>query len=212
MKSFCIPFLMLSLLSGLSCLAQLQVGIKAGPSLSNIHYKQLEPFGGNYMVLFYHGGLFAHLPLGKRFALRTELQYSKEGWKSSRITSPGKSRQSLHYINLPLLAGFSPVKDLSLLLGPQVGWMARANGRADDNTTNITGRFKRFSLSLVIGAAYQINSRLGVELRYNHGLTRIISLPPWDGVLSALVDDWYNRVGQVSVNYRVIEKKGVFSY
>lgn len=208
MKTLCIPFLILSLLSGLPCLAQLQVGIKAGPSLSNIHYKQVESFGGNYIVLFYHGSLVAHLPLGKRFAFRPELLYSKEGWKSSRITSPGKSRQSLHYINLPLLVDFSPVKDFSLLLGPQVGWMARANGRADGNTTNITGRFKRFSLSLAIGAAYQINSRLGVELRYNHGLTPIISLPPRDGILSALVDDWYNRVGQVSVSYRVI-KKGV---
>lgn len=145
-----------------------------------------------------HLGVVAEIVLTDKFSVQPELLYSGQGFKEETIS--GDNTTKLGYINIPIMAKYYIVDNLSLEVGPQFGFLASAK---NDEVDDIKDTFKGFDFGLNIGAGYKLSSGLNFALRYNLGLSQIsedLSVNPF---LADLIEifDIKNSVFQLSVGY-----------
>ncbi|HNV51349.1 MAG TPA: porin family protein, partial [Tenuifilaceae bacterium] len=95
-----------------------------------------------------------------------ELMFSQAGCK---FDADGDPKLKLNYIVLPIIVKYS-FGAINLQAGPQLGFLLSAEDDGDD----IKEFLKPIDLGLNIGAGYQIMENLGVEARYNLGLSNIV--------------------------------------
>lgn len=121
---------------------------------------------------------------------------------------PDKDPISLHYIAVPLLAGVTLGKHLSVVAGPEFGYLVSTNARAKSGGFWGLNDYKDFDLGVDMGATYNINDAMGVALRYNHGFRDLIEGYLYDryGQLEGHFKGVRNRVFQASVSYRLYRK------
>jgi hypothetical protein len=171
----CIPFLAHS--QGMS------IGARVGMNLANVYSK-------DYLESDYKPGIhlagYANFPLKGGLYFSPEITYSQQGYKatfrdfgpSSPIT--GEADINLHYLNIiPISAKwyFGSSRMISVLFGPQMGWLltARAKGEVDGESINteVIGAFKKFDISAVVGIGADLKSGLNFGWRMNLGLSDI---------------------------------------
>ncbi|MBG8554349.1 porin family protein [Hymenobacter guriensis] len=136
-------------------------------------------------------GLTARLPLtaSGRLALQTELAYAGLGFHLKAASGNYVAfRERLHYLQLPVLMQLR-LSRLWLEAGPQVSyllghrWLDGPGGLLGSPNiyTDNTEKFHRWDFSAVVGAGYQLTDKLGVGLRYAHGLTPVYQPVSADG-------------------------------
>jgi hypothetical protein len=102
------------------------------------------------------------------------------------------SKVKLDYVNVPLQLQYMFDKGFRIQTGPQLGILAAANVKQGDSKTDVKESFKTAELGCTIGASYVSEAGLGIDGRYNHGITRINEN---DGI------NLYNRGFQVGLFY-----------
>jgi hypothetical protein len=114
-----------------------------------------------------HAGLLGHIHLNHQFALQPEIMYSMQGAKLGNTTI------ELDYINVPLLVQYMFNNGFRMQAGPQVGVLI--NSRARNNVSvNISDSYKPVDVGLSFGVGFiHSATSLGIDLRYNLGLTDI---------------------------------------
>lgn len=140
-----------------------------------------------------HLGGFANIKFNKMFAIQPELMYSMEGakWKTETSTTVlgteyyAKSKYSVttHKLIVPIMFQFTPIRELTLEAGPQLGFNLSMKGHLDFET-NIAGQsnydddidydsddYNTFELGLALGARFNIAKNMSVGARYVYGLT-----------------------------------------
>ncbi|MHA4809011.1 porin family protein [Flavitalea flava] len=146
--------------------AQLNFGIKGGSNITTIRdVNEFAPW-----KISYYAGLYATLPINKKFFLDAELYYSRKGNKITVVRGLGNFR--IDYLCAPLLAGFNLSKKLSILLGPEFGFLVRV--RTADYSPDIN-EFARFDLGLDGGLSYKAGKRLSLDIRYVYGLMPLLA-------------------------------------
>ena len=150
--------------------SDMKFGVKAGYINSNI----TGDFEGDATSSFYLGGL-VDFAVSEKFHVQPELLYSMEGAKDA----------ALNFIRIPIMAKYYVMEGLSLQAGPQLGFVAGG----DDIKDNV----KSLDYGLGIGAAYELESGLFFDARYNAGLANISDI---DGV------DANTTSFQVGLGYR----------
>lgn len=140
-------------------------GLKAGANASNITNQDTK--------IGYHLGALAHIHMGPSFAIQPELVYSNQGAKHT--LSNGTHNLNLNYVNIPLLFQYMAGTGLRLQTGPQVGFLTSVEDKLNGNVTNhyTASNFKNTEFAWTFGIGYQGNSGLGVDGRYNLGLSNI---------------------------------------
>ena len=179
--------------------AQINFGVKVGGNLANISGVIGENSGLDYgdlakvtpsqsMKLGLNAGVFAEYMVMPMLGVQVEANFSMQGVNSkvestsalAGIASTTKFAWSVNYVNVPILAKshFGPI---SAYVGPQLGFATGFNVK----TTTISGdkkttendeypdEYNSFDLSLVLGAQYKITENIGVDARYNIGLTNV---------------------------------------
>lgn len=123
-------------------------GLKAGVDFASMHGK----FDGNSYsedeTGFYAGG-FADIAVSDKFHLQPELLYV--------------SVNSINQIQIPVLAKFPVVEDLSLLAGPDFGFLLDAG----EGT-------KTLNFGLDLGLTFDLNENFSLDGKYNLGLSNLI--------------------------------------
>lgn len=151
--------------------AQVSFGAKAGINVSGMHYDDLSLDFKNLVGL--QAGVLAQVKLCDRFVLRPELLYSSKGYKLEKSeTLPIGLTNRLNYIALPILAGYSPVKGLQVLAGPEFAYLVAARAKTNIGTNDVTDTYKKFDIGIAGGVAYTFYKGLGAEVRYTHGLIK----------------------------------------
>ena len=147
---------------GFAANAQVAFGVKAGLNLSNLKGdgESLDSKAG------FNAGGFATIPVSSMFAVQPEILFSVEGAKQDEI------KYNLNYINIPVMFQYRNSGFIGEL-GPQIGILASAKAKLDDETADIKDGFKSTNFALVIGAGYQLTNGLGFGVRYNLGLSSI---------------------------------------
>jgi hypothetical protein len=179
-------FLLFFIAISISSLAQrrtAELGIKAGVNIANFDddiYTRDSRVG-------FHGGILIHVPVKPKLAIQPEIVYSQQG---AEFTS---GKQKLDYINIPFLFQYLFANGFRLQTGPQIGVLVNSefesnNGLEVDNENN----YKKTDGAWVIGFSFISSSRLGVDARYNIGLSDIAK---GNG-------DVMNRVWQIGMFYQ----------
>ena len=144
-------------------------GIKGGLNASSI---SSNPGNSDLKTkIGFNVGLLAHVHTSNpRWAIQPEIYYSLEGAKSK---SNNDVSYGLGYLNIPVLAQFMFDNGFRIEAGPQVGFLMNANYKVNNTTTNTKNSYTKANFSIPLGLGYLSNSGLGVDARYNFGISDI---------------------------------------
>lgn len=166
-----------------------QFGIKAGVNVASLHSNTI--YNMDPRTSIYAGGL-VHIHLNKYFAVQPELLYSCQG--TSQMTDGGKITWRLNYVNLPVLLQYMFDNGFRLQTGPQLGLLASAREKLNGVISNVQNYYTTADLSWSFGAGYLTPSGLGIDARYNVGISNINN--------TGGHDELQNRVFQVGLFYQ----------
>ena len=149
---------------------QASIGLKAGLNIANLSNSSGYDMGSK---LGFNGGLLAHIHLNPSLALQPEAVYSGQG---AKYTVSGEEHTlSLNYVNIPLQLQYMFNNGFRLQTGPQVGFLASVKDKVGSSETDFftSQDFKTVDFSWSAGLGYLSTSGLGVDGRYNFGISNI---------------------------------------
>lgn len=143
---------------------QTHFGLKAGVNASGVDITNGDDYTSK--AGFNLGGL-AHIHITRHFALQPEIVYSLQGGQDDNV------KLNLHYVNIPLLAQYMTNDGFRLQTGPQLGFLTSAKTKTGDLEINRKDDLSAVDFSWSFGAGYLFPSGLGIDARYNHGISNI---------------------------------------
>ena len=149
--------------------AQVSYGVKGGLNLANIVGDDAE---GAKAKVGYHAGLFAGIPVADKFSIQPELVYSAQGAKYEEAGEDDINFNS-NYLNIPVLAKYTTASGFYGETGPQLGFLLSAKAKQNDEKVDVKEFYKSTDFSWAFGIGYKTSSNLGIDLRYNLGLSSI---------------------------------------
>jgi hypothetical protein len=200
--------LVLILIAGVSFAtahAQIQFGVKAGANLSTFTGNDAQ---GVKSLAGFNGGVFANIPIAKSFSFAPEILYSTKGgkWDSTDYTPA----YSLHanYLDIPLLFKYKHSSGFNVETGPQIGFLLSAKVKADGVSTDAKNDFKSTDFAWDFGIGYDLsNIPVGIELRYNLGISNIENNSNNSGSGSSSSGSVHNSVFQLGLRYTLFGAK-----
>ncbi len=151
--------------------AQIQFGVKAGLNLANLSVSPKDAGTSlSFQPSFNAGGLVS-IPIVSNFKLQPEVVYSAQG--SSVKTSGESGHYNFGYINIPVLFKYQDPSGFFAEIGPQVGFLLSAKAKSGGNSVDLKDEVKSTDFAGVLGIGYLSSINLGVDARYNLGLTNI---------------------------------------
>src|SRR6266498_522666 len=113
--------LMLLLLIGESLSAQSYTAIKAGVGFANLRFKNAgDPYQGRTT---WYGGFMVHNDFNNQFFFQPEFLFSLRGYHEPATATTNSANIAFGYLSIPLLAGYKPLNNLSIMIGPEPGYM-----------------------------------------------------------------------------------------
>lgn len=142
-----------------------ELGIKGGVNLADFNGNA----NSNSSRTGFHIGALIHIhTLNPKLAIQPEIMFSTQG--ASFVDGTDK----IDYINIPFLLQYLGRGGLRLETGPQVG--ALVSAKFEDNNGveyDIKNQIKQSDLSWAFGIGFLSHTGLGIDARYNLGLSDI---------------------------------------
>lgn len=160
--------------------AQMYVGAKAGISGSWIPGTVI--IGDETVVphIGFIGGVSAGYDFGELFSVETGLYFTNKGHSDRRL-EVGKYDRDLQYLILPLMGGVKFYDEkLTLLFGPQFGYLVASNVKEGDIKIKSMEGCNRFNIGLAAELHYMFMDSLGVNVRVDSGLNKTFKIPAED--------------------------------
>jgi hypothetical protein len=147
-----------------------KIGIKAGLNIASTTNSEGDQSDNKAGL---NAGLLAHIHLTPEWAIQPEIVYSSQGAKYT--TSQAEHQLNLNYINVPVQLQYNFDNGFRIQTGPQVGLLINANDKVNGNETGIftSDDFKKTDFSWTFGLGYLTYSGLGLDARYNLGISNI---------------------------------------
>ena len=158
-------------------------GIKAGVNVASMDVKDGVDFDSQ---AGFNVGALAHVHLSPHFAVQPEVVYSQQGGKD------GNDKWKINYVNVPVLAQYMAGNGFRFETGPQLGIKASSKIKSGDVEVE-NHDVNTLDFSWAIGASYITSANVGLDARYNVGLTNINT---------ASSPEVRNRVFQVDLFYQ----------
>lgn len=157
------------LIAGIVNAQHVNFGIKGGLNLYNIQNDNNSKYD---MKTGFHLGLLGHIHLDPSIAVQPELVYSSQG---AKYTSNNlEYKLNLGYINLPVMLQYMFNNGFRLEAGPQLGFLISAKSDVNNASVDVKDNFKTIDFGVGLGVGYiKPSTGLGVDLRYNAGLSNI---------------------------------------
>ncbi|MDQ6610446.1 MAG: PorT family protein, partial [Bacteroidota bacterium] len=146
-------------------------GLKGGLNLSSIDNNTTANFSSR---LGYHLGGLVHIPVSSQIAVQPEVVYSSQGAKYT-VSNGAEHTLQLNYINIPVMLQAKVGNGFYAEAGPQIGLLTGVADKLNNVETGFFSSqdFKKSDVAIGFGLGYQGLSGLGVDARYNLGLTNI---------------------------------------
>lgn len=183
-------FFVFLFLCSFTVLGQTQLGIKAGFNINDIS-DDAAPNNTATRVGF-HGGLLVHIHATRNLAIQPELVYSSQGAKYTLNNFNGDVETG--YLNIPVLLQYMARNGFRLQTGPQLGILLDGKiERNNGSTTNLKPIMNEADFSWAFGVGYLSRTGLGVDARFNLGITDVFEQGGRDS---------QNRVWQIGLFYQ----------
>jgi hypothetical protein len=191
-RIFCVV-LASSFMALVSNAQQTQFGLKAGANIASVGVDDGDDYDSK--AGFHVGGL-AHIHITQHFAVQPELTYSAQGGKDG-----DNLKLKLNYINIPVLAQYMTLDGFRFETGPQIGFLASAKRKVNDVEFDVKDDLESLDFSWAFGVGYLFPGAngLGVDVRYNLGISNISE----DNTYQAR-----NRVFQIGLFYQFMHAAG----
>lgn len=179
--------------------AQTQFGIKGGFSASWIVGTVLN---GDEVVSphnNFYAGATASWEIGDIFTLQTELLYAGKGHSDRSTLLNKKYTRTLGYLQLPVMFGVRLADDrCTLMLGPEPGYLVYAY--KNDYGVESSGKEEcnPFNLAAAFQVTYMIIDAVGIDAKFDWGLTRTFS----DKYRGIVDDPGHNMSFQIGVCFK----------
>jgi hypothetical protein len=158
-------------------------GLKAGFNSASIDVDDGVDYDSRSGI---HGGLLAHIHISRQFAVQPEVVFSMQGGES------GNSKLKLNYVNVPVLLQYMN-SGFRVQTGPQLGFLVAAESKTGNVEVDVDDYFNKIEFGWSIGAGYLFAQGIGIDARYNFGLTNIVEADN--------LPEQHNRVFQVGLFY-----------
>ena len=145
--------------------AHAEFGIKAGLNVATLSDKDGYDDYSNRKSA--HIGALLHYHITDRFALQPELMFSAQG------AEQGDRQFEMNYLNLPILAQVMFGDGFRLQTGPQVGYLLSAKREMNEDEVDVKDSYNKTDFSWVLGASYITKARVGIDARYNFGISNV---------------------------------------
>jgi len=166
-----ISLVVLILATGATVFAQSpKFGLKAGLNISKL--SNVPGLNWNNR-LGLNAGALAHIHITPQLALQPEVVYSGQG---AKYTINGEEHTlGLDYINIPLQLQYMFDNGFRLQTGPQLGFLVNTKDKVNgtDSQYFTSEDFKSTDVAWTFGLGYLTYSGLGIDGRYNLGLSNI---------------------------------------
>ena len=165
-----------------------QFGLKAGVNFATL----TGDTDGASSIIGYNVGGFAEIKMSEKFSIQPELLFSTQG---AQVTSDGTEVDFiLSYLNIPVMAKYYASPKFSIELGPQIGFLTSAKGKAMGVSVDVEDFFKSTDFGLNFGAGYDFTKKFSAGVRYNLGLSNIAEDSGGDSV--------QNSVFSITIGYK----------
>lgn len=170
--------------------AQFQFGLKGGANFANIS----DAWGNSSRTQFnFNAGVFFKMPVARHVAIQPELYYSGQGDRYIEAGYTGTDH--FNYINLPVLLKLTGRTGFYFETGPQFGFLIGATTSIQGVSQDIKSQINSGDFAWVFGIGCKIPmSPLGIDLRYNVGLSNINNYQGDNSVI-------HNNVFQFGLTY-----------
>ncbi|MDO5443915.1 MAG: porin family protein [Bacteroidia bacterium] len=147
----------------------------------------------------FYAGLFANCDLADDIMFQTELIYTGRGHTDRNWENVGYKR-NLMYLQVPLFIGYKIAdKNCTIMAGPELGYLVHSSKKVDKHKTDTTPECNRFNLALAVQSTYMVEDCLGVELKFEWGLSRTFK----PGMYGELINDNGRNVAlQLGICYK----------
>jgi len=179
-------------LTSLNLFGQFEIGVKGGPSISNITNKDVSFYLPDkmYPVIGFNFGLYTQLDFTDKLHLNSDLLLSLRGYKIEDFF-----KTEIIYLEIPVLLSYSIIEKLEIEFGPNLGVRLTNNYDFIDIVSR-RGYYKPLDLALTLGLRYKLSDEISLSGRYYHGLTSI-------GALFSQESKSFNRAIQFSVGCKI---------
>jgi hypothetical protein len=184
MKALKLTLIIFALAMTETAMAQVGFGLKGGVNLTSL---KLDDAQASYdSRTGFHAGVFLRAKFANIGIQPEALLFTQRG--EADFGSVGKIEDSFTYLSIPVIFKFYPVGGLNLQAGPQFGFLldgeqtySTAIGTV---TRDIKEAYKSSDVSLSVGAGYDFDLGLGLDVRYNIGIKDINNEPDAEGAKS----------------------------
>jgi hypothetical protein len=164
-----ILFLLLFIVNSFVSYSQAVLGVKAGFNLTSFNASYVTDVSYSSKTNF-NAGLILSFPFGSGLSLQPEAFYSGEGADIKTNSTTGV--YSFQMLNIPVLLKYVSPIHLFAETGPQAGFLLGAElTEKEIPSTDIKEQTKSPDFSWAFGVGYQLPAGLGLDIRYNLGLT-----------------------------------------
>ncbi len=176
--------------------AQVSLGIKGGLNFAKLDVNQ--SLANNYENRTgYHAGAFMLFKLTK-IGIQPEVIFSRQGSKYQLNSQ--NLEANFDYINIPILFKLYTVAGINLQIGPQFGFLSKAQAQQVINgavtTTDVKSLYKNSDTSIAMGVGWDLPLGITLDARYNLGIKDISS---------SSTPQTKNQVIQISVGYKLFK-------
>lgn len=161
-------------------------GLKAGVNFSNMETNGATELNSR---MGFHGGGLAHIHMSDHFAIQPEVVYSNQGADIDELDS----RYKFGYINVPVMFQYMFKNGFRIETGPQAGFLIKATRDDGNSESDIKDNINSFDFGWSFGLGYITKSRVGIDARYNLGISDLNENPSLK---------YQNRVFQVGLFYQ----------
>jgi opacity protein-like surface antigen len=170
-----------------------QFGLKAGTNIFKLTGRSFD----NKTHFGFTGGAYGEYKISNQWGIQPELDYNLMVSKTSDVFNqiyPGgiSSNIQLNYVSVPVMLTFKPVPELSIMAGPQYGYLISQTTGLFPQGKNQS--FSKSDFSIAFGGQLNLG-KVKFGLRYVVGLLNI------NGINDS--DQWKNRGLQAYLGYRI---------
>ncbi len=153
----------------------LHFGIRGGLNLASIVKDDDAPDFSSKMKPGVQAGVYVQLPLSTGFSVQPEVLFSQKGYGADGkfLGTAYKFRVTTNYIDVPLLAKFTPTKNFGIVVGPQFSFLASksykfttANAQFEDVVKNNNDNLRKNILGGLVGLEAGLTDNVTVSARY----------------------------------------------
>ncbi|MDR0729003.1 MAG: PorT family protein [Prevotellaceae bacterium] len=190
-------------------------GLKAGLNVSQFGSGTLKGDGqpldieASGMLAGFHAGGMLNVNFGGLIGIQPEVQFSMQG--ETEDDGGETLKTTLGFINVPILVDIQPIPNLSILVGPQVGFnvyrsmsedgVSVSGSTLDERLEAMGMKINTLDFAAVLGVQYTLLGHLTVGARYNFGLTPALGLTSVAKDAGMSLSGGAHRVIQVSVGW-----------